>query len=759
VFRSINSKFYVIAFLLTLSFASGYAILAYFQLQQQLSSELAHEAIVLERDISRLTELFSEVRFWEKVLLAQNETGADIRFGKLTEEISHRLQLLQQKKTDPTTDSTLRQVTSHMEEYGSAIARLVQLKTRQRLQAAQMETSYRSMVSIVLAASKVDLYKPLFNFTHFFLNYQTAKDFPKYQALKLVGNALGSAAAFPANEDSRLEDYLGTFDKLLDENYETELDIAASNRIVEGLNQLIRTSFGHIASSSEQRLAATSQEAEKIRHNLQQLFTLSSFFGVLFLLIILVIISRNIILPIRSIARVMQQVKGGELQARFTAPKQSDDEIHQFGRAFNEMLDTLEENNLTLIEYQQELEQKINELSEREHESRRLTAQLQRVEKMEAIGTLAGGVAHDLNNILSGIVSYPELLLLDLPEDSPYRKSIELIQQSGQKAASIVQDLLTLARRGVPVWEVTNLNRLVEEYLASPVHTKLIDRHPEITIELALQHDLFNIKGSPVHLAKTIMNIISNAVESIKGEGKVVIRTENRYISLPIVGYDNVKQGDYAVLIIADTGSGIGTADMDKIFEPFFTRKVMGTSGSGLGLAVVWGTVKDHHGYIDVQSTEGTGTTFTLYFPITREGFEVSANGPPMETYMGHGQSVLVVDDVESQRKIATAMLNKLGYRVATAASGEEAITHLQREPADILVLDMLMPPGIDGLETYRQALALYPGQPAIIASGYSETERVRKTQKLGAAMYIKKPYSLEQIGLAVQAGLQGKNN
>ena len=758
VFRSINSKFYLIAFLLTLSFGFGYAILAYFQLQQQLSSRLAQEAIVLERDISTLTELFSEIRFWEKVLLTQNEAVADIRFGKLTEDISHRLKLLQQNNSDPVTDLTLKQIASHMENYGSAVSHLIQLKTQQRLQAAQMETSYRSMVSVILATNNIDLYKPLFNFTHFFLNYQTAKDFPKYQALKLVGNALGSAASSPAN-DSRLINYMKTFDNLLNENFQTELDITERNHKVEELNQVIRASFGQISISSEQRLAGIMQESEKIRLNLQHLFTLSSFLGILVLLIILAIISRNIILPIRSIARVMQQVKSGELQARFASSKESKDEIHQFGRAFNEMLDTLEDNNLTLMQYQQQLEQKINELSEREQESRQLAAQLQRVEKMEAIGTLAGGVAHDLNNILSGIVSYPELLLLDMPKDSPYRKSIEIIQQSGQKAASIVQDLLTLARRGVPVWEVTNLNRLVEEYLASPVYTKLTDHNPEISIDFDLQSDLFNIKGSPVHLAKTIMNLISNAVESLKGPGKVIIRTENRYISLPIVGYDNVKQGDYAVLSVADTGSGIGAADMDKIFEPFFTRKVMGTSGSGLGLAVVWGTVKDHQGYIDVQSSAGKGTTFTLYFPITREEFEVSEDAPPLETYMGHGESVLVVDDVESQRKIASAMLTKLGYRVTTVASGEEAILQLQREPADILVLDMLMPPGIDGLETYKQALALYPGQPAIIASGYSETERVRKTQKLGAAMYIKKPYSIEQIGLAVQTGLQPKNN
>ena len=758
MFRSINSKFYLIAFLLTLSFGIGYTILAYFQLQQQLIAQLGQEAIILERDVSTLTELFSEIRFWEKVLLTQNEADAGRNFGRLTQEIDHRLQVLRQKNSDAETDRTLDQIVNHMSDYSAAIGHLVQLKTEQRLQTARMEKSYRSMVSVVLAKNNTDLYKPLFNFTHFYFNYQTSNDFPKYQALKLVANAMRTVTTSSADNDSRLADYVKTFCNSLDENYQTELNIGESNHKVEELNRLIKTSFEMISSSSEQRLSLAMQQSEDIRLNLQQLFTLSGFLGVMILLIILAIISRSIILPIRSISKAMQQVQHGQMHARFTPARHSNDEIHQFGQSFNEMLNTLEQNNLTFIQYQQQLEQKIRELSEREQESKQLSAQLQRVEKMEAIGTLAGGVAHDLNNILSGIVSYPELLLLDMPDDSPYRKSIELIQQSGQRAASIVQDLLTLARRGVPVLEVTNLNRLVNEYLASPVYTKLTDNHPDITIELDLQSDLFNIKGSPVHLAKTIMNLIANAVESIKGAGKVIIRTENRYVSLPIVGYDNVKQGDYAVLSIADTGSGIAASDMDKIFEPFFSRKVMGTSGSGLGLAVVWGTVKDHRGYIDVQSIEGDGTTFTLYFPITREEFGAAEDVLPVENYMGHGQTVLVVDDVESQRKIATAMLAKLGYRVSSAASGEEAIAQLQRGPVDVLVLDMLMPPGIDGLETYKQALELFPGQPAVIATGYSETERVRETQKLGATMHIKKPYNLEKIGLAVQKALQDKH-
>ncbi len=386
-----------------------------------------------------------------------------------------------------------------------------------------------------------------------------------------------------------------------------------------------------------------------------------------------------------------------------------------------------------------------------EEEQKKLEAQLQRAQKMEALGTLAGGVAHDLNNILSGIVSYPELLLLEIPEDSPLRNPILTMQRSGEKAAAIVQDLLTLARRGVAVTEVVNLNQTISEYLKSPEHEKLKSFHPHIKAETNLEIDLLNILGSPVHLSKTIMNLVSNAAEAMPDGGKISISTENRYIDIPIRGYDHVEEGDYVVLTVSDTGVGISSADMQRIFEPFYTKKVMARSGTGLGLAVVWGTVKDHKGYVDLQSAKGKGTTFTLYFPGSREELTKDKSLVSIQDYMGKGESVLVVDDVEEQREIASRILKKLGYSVTTVSSGEEAVDYLKDNSAGLLVLDMIMDPGIDGLETYKMILEFYPNQKAIIVSGFSETKRVKEAQRLGAGAYVKKPFLLQRIGLAVR--------
>ncbi len=386
-----------------------------------------------------------------------------------------------------------------------------------------------------------------------------------------------------------------------------------------------------------------------------------------------------------------------------------------------------------------------------EKERKDLEEKVARLQKMEALGLLAGGVAHDLNNVLSGIVGYPDLLLMELAGDSPLRKPILTMQHSGQKAADIVQDLLTLARRGVMTSDVLNLNDIVKDYLASPEHERLKAFHSDVQIETNVDRELLNIKGSSIHLRKTVMNLVSNAAEAQVGGGKISLLTRNQYIDRPLKGYDYIQEGDYVVLEISDSGVGIAAEDLNRIFEPFYTKKVMGRSGTGLGMAVVWGTVQDHHGYIDIESEEGKGTTFYLYLPVTRDRIVEKKSVIPVETYKGAGQSILIVDDVRDQRELASSMLTMLGYSANTVSSGEGAIDYLKNNSAALILLDMIMDPGIDGLDTYRQILKLHPNQKAIIASGFSETKRVKEAQKLGAGQYVKKPYTLENLGLAVR--------
>ncbi len=379
---------------------------------------------------------------------------------------------------------------------------------------------------------------------------------------------------------------------------------------------------------------------------------------------------------------------------------------------------------------------------------------LARSKKMESLGLLAGGVAHDLNNVLSGIVSYPELILLDLPEESKLRKPIKTIQESGNKAVAIVQDLLTIARGAAIIKQPLNLNNIINEYLSSPEFNNLKIYHSLVEFKTDLDSDLFNFSGSLIHIKKVIMNLVSNASEAIEEGGNVTISTGNRYIDTPISKYEDVKAGEYVVLSVLDDGPGISPENLDRIFEPFFTKKVMGKSGTGLGLTVVWNTVQDHSGYIDVKSDKN-GTKFELYFPITREDSVSETSSVSLDELKGDGELILVVDDVASQREISCRMLHTLGYRYVSVPGGEEAIEYLENNKVDLILLDMIMTPGISGRETYEQIVKINPGQKAVIVSGYTETEDVVAIQKLGAGGYVKKPFSLETLGLGIMEELK----
>ncbi|MEN8258704.1 MAG: response regulator [Thermodesulfobacteriota bacterium] len=395
----------------------------------------------------------------------------------------------------------------------------------------------------------------------------------------------------------------------------------------------------------------------------------------------------------------------------------------------------------------------LKELKDAQAKQTLMEQQLGRAHKMEALGLMAGGVAHDLNNILSGIVSYPELLLMQLPPKSPMRKSLETIKESGTRAAAVVTDLLTVARGVAKTTEIANLNNFITTYLNSAEYYELGRRHPHIEIISHLQTDLKNIRCSGVHIMKVITNLMNNAAEAIREEGVITINTSMVTVEDFFALEHDIEPGEYCLLFICDNGPGIGQEDLDRIFEPFFTKKIMGRSGTGLGLAVVWNTMKDHGGVVIAESSE-QGCCFNLYFPACDEGLPLSGHEEDLADYQGNGEAILIVDDEKQQRVIAERVLSLMGYQPCTATSGEEAIDYLQSHQVDLVVLDMIMDPGINGKETYAQILKLHPNQKAIIASGFSQSDEVNETLAMGAGQYIKKPYTMAQLGHAVKREL-----
>ncbi len=384
-----------------------------------------------------------------------------------------------------------------------------------------------------------------------------------------------------------------------------------------------------------------------------------------------------------------------------------------------------------------------------------MAKKLNRSMRMEAVGLMAGGVAHDLNNILSGIINYPELILMKLPPESNLRKPVEAILDSGKRAVEVVADMLTVTRGIAATRKMVDVNSFIDTLLDSPEFKVLKERNSQVTVTTSLDPNLLAINCSPIHLRKSLFNLLINAFEAIKERGTITITTGNHFVEKPLAENNFLKHGEYITILIHDTGSGISADDRAHIFEPFYSKKIMGRSGTGLGLTVVLNTINDHHGEIIIESDD-KGTTFTIYLPATRKNIrsetrEQKSAPITLKKLQGKQEKILIVDDEKMQREIAEQLLNSLGYRAQTAASGKEGIEFLSQNPVDLVLLDMIMDPGINGRLTYARMNKIRPGLKAVIASGFSKNEEVQKALASGPSTFIKKPYTINQLGEAIQ--------
>ncbi|MGB3212784.1 MAG: response regulator [Desulforhopalus sp.] len=395
----------------------------------------------------------------------------------------------------------------------------------------------------------------------------------------------------------------------------------------------------------------------------------------------------------------------------------------------------------------------VRDITKRQQEEQvrnKLEERLTYAMRMESIGLMAGSVAHDLNNILSSIVTFPELLLLQMPAKAKYRKDIERIKRAGQQAAAVVTDLLTIARGSTCKKKIRNLNSILLEYKRSLDFQDQIKSLPDITIKMDLDRHLKNTRVSPTHVTNCLINLVRNGVEAIEVSGNITIKTANRFLTETLYSYENIPPGHYATIIVTDTGKGIAASDIPHIFEPFYSRKKMGRSGTGLGLTVIMHTMRDHCGFIDIRSGEN-GTVFELFFPAARQKQPFERAPASLDLLQGKGEKILIVDDEESQRSITAAILNKLGYTTCTAENGEQAIQFIKNNPVDLLLLDMIMDPGMNGYETFKEIRQIIPNQKAVVASGFHNHPDREKLKALGISHYLPKPLNVTHLALAIR--------
>lgn len=376
-------------------------------------------------------------------------------------------------------------------------------------------------------------------------------------------------------------------------------------------------------------------------------------------------------------------------------------------------------------------------------EQKKLEARLQQAQKMEAVGTLAGGIAHDFNNLLMAIQGNVSLMLFNVDSVHPHYERLKSIEKQIERGAKLTSQLLGYARRGKYEVKPINLNRLVEETADAFGRTK-----KEVTIRRELAQDLFAMEADEGQIEQILLNLYVNAADAMPGGGPLVLKTQNAtHEELKDKPYE-VKPGNYVLLTVTDAGTGIDKETQERIFEPFFTTKEMGR-GTGLGLASVYGIVKGHGGYIDVNSRKGRGTTFSIYVPASEKRV-----GKPLKVgqqIIKGTETILLVDDEEAVLDLGARMLEQLGYTVIEAKGGAEAIEiyKTRRDNIDLVMLDMIMPE-ISGGEVCVAIKEINPHVRVLLASGYSIESQASTILKRGCDGFIQKPFSAEKLSMSV---------
>jgi two-component system cell cycle sensor histidine kinase/response regulator CckA len=393
--------------------------------------------------------------------------------------------------------------------------------------------------------------------------------------------------------------------------------------------------------------------------------------------------------------------------------------------------------------------------AQQRREVKRLEQQIHQLQKFEAIGRLAGGIAHDFNNALCAVLGWAQLGCQDVPEHSPAFDKFKKIADQARRSAGLTAQLLAFARRQVLLPSNLNLNDSICETI-----TLLQSVKGERTeLKIIAPPDLRVIRADPAQIEQVLMNLFLNARDAMPNGGNLVIETRNVEISqedgfcLP-----NSKPGPHVLLSVSDTGIGMDAATRERIFEPFFTTKKIG-KGTGMGLATVYGIVKQHNGFIVVESELGKGTTFRVYFP-TSDGVADPHVSPVKEAIGAGTETILLADDNEALREIARRSLSKQGYQVILAADGQEAVRLFQASAKEIelVILDVGMPI-LSGSQAYTQMCAVKPNLPAIFTTGYTSESSVLFPKVNAGTHFLRKPYALEALSSTVRSALTRKRS
>jgi len=389
---------------------------------------------------------------------------------------------------------------------------------------------------------------------------------------------------------------------------------------------------------------------------------------------------------------------------------------------------------------------------------REIQEQLIRSERMASLGMLAGGAAEDLKHILVPVQAHAAALRELMPDDAPAQELIRSIEEAGQRAAAVVEDLAAIGPAGRHEKSLLSLNQVIDRYLKSPEFQHLKHRGAKVRLDVRLDPALPAIRGAADALARCVAHVMAHAFESVLAGGLIVVETRAEHLEHAVGRYGAGAPGEYVVMVVRDSGPELTGEELERLFEPFYNRAVMGRRlVSGLGMTYVHRVITEHKGFIDVRTAPGKGNTCLIHLPF-------AADEQPLELKADHtgSETVLVVDDYEEHRREACDMLRDLGYRVISASNGREAVRLFETalrsdtQAVDLLVVDLVLGDEFDGVETFKKIIELKPGLPAVLVSGFADIARIVEARKLGIRQRIQKPYTAESLGAAVRSALDG---
>jgi len=401
----------------------------------------------------------------------------------------------------------------------------------------------------------------------------------------------------------------------------------------------------------------------------------------------------------------------------------------------------------------------ITERKQAEEERRKLETQLQHSQKMEAIGTLAGGIAHDFNNILSAILGYSQFVKKELPDGSPADKDIDMVIQSSMRAADLVKQILTFSRKTEHQLQALTPHPIIKEALLMLRSTL----PATIEIKQDIDKECGNIEADPTNIHQIMVNLCSNALHAMdQQKGTLTVRLSREDLETgDVEAYENVAAGSFVVFSVSDTGHGMDTKTMQRVFEPYFTTKEVG-EGSGIGLAVIHGIVQDYKGFVRVVSTPGQGSTFSVYLPLLEENAaaeddQVTPQKNEVSLPQGSGR-ILVVDDEELLVRVNKRRLEYAGYTVTATTNSEEALEKIRAHPEqfDLLITDQTMP-NMSGVELTREVHKINPDMPVIMSTGHSDLVTKEEALEMGISKYVVKPIQGNELLDAVGEVLDEK--